>query len=47
VIKVLEDAEPPFTDPPRRTFETAGEFEEISRSVLKCAACGETFANPY
>ena len=49
-ISVVEEAGPPFTDAPRRTYSAVGaEFELNSgggRSRATCRACGATFIAP-
>jgi hypothetical protein len=49
-IKVAEDAGPPFTDMPRRTYTTdAGKFVLLldgDPPAIECVACGDRFPRP-
>jgi hypothetical protein len=47
-VIALEDAGPPFTDPPRRTF-FAGKFgvEPGNPATIECAACGAKFSGKF
>lgn len=49
-IKVTEDAGPPFTDRPRRTYDADPETFLLlvgeKRPVIRCVACGAAFPRP-
>jgi hypothetical protein len=49
-IKVTEDAGPPFTDTPRRSYSTDAEKFELvvgaGAPAIACVACGARFPRP-
>jgi hypothetical protein len=50
VIKVMEDAGPPFTDPPRREYRAEpGKFtvEPGSPPTIRCEVCGAKLLGPF
>ena len=45
-VRVLEDAGPPFTDPPRRGYQPVGEFEifvDQDPVLVRCEGCKAAF----
>jgi hypothetical protein len=49
-IKVTEDAGPPFTDIPRRTFADETQKFRVSseaQPTIECVGCGASFPGPF